>query len=166
MVSAAVPVLAGGAVQAPLHQQTIYRGELSPNPALARRGARKSYGIRRWRGVKRMLTYYSQIQHVVVIDMENRSLDNLFAAYYGHPWRNTTEQWQDMMNIANPAGPPALTPNPLSTDKAHSFDPHHGHDSGWNVETVGGWGAEKFGCGQLPCPPNATAYSYVPIPGA
>ena len=141
--------------------------EAPQSPELIRRGAKRSFAIRTWHGMRRMVEFPTQIQHVVVIDMENRSVDDIFAAYWGHSWqKSNTVEWQNVMNIANPAGPPALTPNPLSTAAAYSFDPNHEHDGGFLNETLNGFGSETFGCSAMPCPPNATAYSYVPIPGA
>jgi phospholipase C len=108
--------------------------------------------------------YPTQIQHVVVIVMENRSMDNLFAGYYGASWQGGSTPWQGVMNIANPNGSPMLAPRPLYTAKAKSFDPNHEHDAGFLQEIINGWGLEKFGCPNGPnnCPRDATALAYVP----
>jgi len=134
--------------------------------AVLRRGAKPSLGIRYWHGKRRYLKFPTKIQHIVVIDMENRTLDNLFAAYYGTSWQDSpTVQWQNVMNIASTTGPPALTANPLATtDGKAAFDPDHEHDSGFLQETLKGFGSENLGCHAGKCQSNATAYSYVPIP--
>lgn len=51
------------------------------------RHARRSYQWRRHGMRNQLLTYSSQIQHVVVIYMENRTPENLFGAYW-----NTTKE--------------------------------------------------------------------------
>jgi len=47
------------------------------------RGAHPTHAWRRWGRIKRMITFPTPVQHVVVIVMENRTVDNLFSAYYG-----------------------------------------------------------------------------------
>jgi hypothetical protein len=136
---------------------------LPQRPAVLGRGAKPSLGVRDWQGKRRWIQFPTKLQHIVVIDMENRSMDNVFAAYYGASWQNSpTTQWQNVMNIANPAGPPALVPRPLSTAEALSFDPNHEHDSGFLQETLSGWASENFGCPKPGGCTDATALAYVP----
>jgi phospholipase C len=114
------------------------------------------------RGIARRHAFPTPIQHVVVIVMENRTVDDLFAAYYGRPWSGPNGgYWQDAdnFNLYNPNAEPTLVPNGLS---AH-FSPSHHHHTSWAVESQGYWNLEPIACPRLPCPPNATAYSYVPM---
>ena len=137
------------------------------NLQLVRRGARPSYAIRRWHGIQRTMLFPTQIQHVVVIAMENRSFDDLLSGYYGQAWSHGGD-WQEVMNIWNPAAPPpnqtvGLTPNSLAPSPPSGFDPNHNHN--WFVsEAKCGFASpcEIFGCYMLPCPSNVTGYSYVP----
>jgi len=134
--------------------------------AVLRRGAKRSLGFRNWHGRRRYIMFPTQIQHIVVIDMENRTPDNLFAAYYGRPWQGQQNvQWQNVMNIANPNVAPTLVPYPLTTATALSMDPNHEHDSGFLQETQNGFGSANLGCHVVPCPKGLTVYSYVPYPG-
>lgn len=121
------------------------------------RGAHQSYAWRKGHGVKRLVTFPTQIQHVVVIIMENRTVDNLFAGLYGQPFMGG-QTWDQALNLENPNVTPTLIPNLLS---AH-FDPSHAHGVGWYHESLGHWNAEPSGCYQNNCPSGTTPYSYVP----
>ncbi len=86
------------------------------------RGARKSYAWRH-RGKKRLLYEFStSIQHVVVVYMENRTPDNLFAGYYSTdvPGRFPTVTYGTMLDLASTTG---LTEYHLS----NGYDPGHKH---------------------------------------
>jgi len=94
----------------------------------------------------------SPIQHVVVIVMENRTVDDLFAGFYG--------QWPGL-DIANPNGNPTLRQISLST----AWDPLHDHKTAFTTEFAGGkqngWTSESFGCPGSGCDPNPTVLAYV-----
>lgn len=93
--------------------------------------------------------------------MENRTVDNLFAGYYGQPWTGPNRgYWQDdkNFNLYNPNAKPSLQPNGLS----QHFSPTHHHRSSWAVESQGDWNLEPIACKILPCPSYATVFSYVP----
>jgi hypothetical protein len=124
------------------------------------RGARPSYMWRKYGKVRRLITYQTPIQHVVVIDMENRTVDNLFSAYYNAQWKNTNLTWHQVMDLYNPNSPapmPTLTPVPLGTP----WDPHHRHDD-FNIETLSNFETESYSC-HGPCPSTVTAFGSVPM---
>jgi phospholipase C len=81
------------------------------------RGAHPSHA---WQGrgrERRMITFPSQVQHVVVIVMENRTVDNLFAGYYSStfcgPSHNAQCGLSNELDLHNPAVAPTLWPNTL-----------------------------------------------------
>jgi phospholipase C len=116
--------------------------------------------------VRHLITFPTQIQHVVVIDMENRTVDNLFSAYYNLSF-NQTQTWHQVMNLWNPA---STTQQVISNPLSAKFDPHHKHEdflrevqalsSGFDYPN------EHFSCAPGSCspPPSGplTGYSYVP----
>jgi hypothetical protein len=121
-------------------------------------GAQPSYEIEDYGGVRRLVKFSSQIQHVVVIVMENRTVDNLFSGYYAQPFPGGGT-WGRALNLYDPNDRKhPLTANSLSAP----FDPEHSHDYGFFVEAAGHWDKEKFICPHHRCPPESTAYSYVP----
>jgi phospholipase C len=142
-------------------QRLPARGTIVAPPAFAAssfRGARPSYAIETVGGVRRVVTFPTAIQNVVVIVMENRTVDNLFSAYYNQrfPGGGT---WGSALNLYNPSdAKQPLTENGL----AAPFDPRHSHDSAFINEFSGKWDKEHFSCEHYKCPPGTTAYSYVP----
>jgi hypothetical protein len=125
--------------------------------SIAFRGAQPVTVVRDVDGIRRSLTFKTKIQHVVVISMENRTVDNLFAGMYSQPFPGGGT-WGSALNLRNPAVSPTLQPNSFS---AH-FDPSHLHDVGWKFESRGEWNEERIACAVRPCPKYATALSYVP----
>jgi hypothetical protein len=121
------------------------------------RGAQPSTVVESVDGMRRSIKFNTKIQHVVVISMENRTVDNLFAALYSNPFPGGGT-WGSALNLRNPKASPTLQPNSLS---AH-FDPNHLHDVGWRLESRGEWSQEKIACAVRPCPSYATPLSYVP----
>jgi hypothetical protein len=119
-------------------------------------GARPSFAWRTDGRARRRVAFPTPIQHVVVIVMENRSVDNLFAGYFKQQF-NSRETWGQALDLYDPSNIPTLFPWPLEAP----FDPHHGHKYGYKIEAAGNWGNEIFGC-HVTCPPGRTAYAYVP----
>lgn len=120
------------------------------------RGAHPSFAWRSDGRARRRITFPTAIQHVVVIVMENRSVDNLFAGYFTQQF-NSRETWGQALDLYNPANIPTLYPWGLEA----RFDPHHGHQYGYKIEARGNWASEVFGC-HITCPSGRTAYAYVP----
>jgi hypothetical protein len=149
-------------VQPPLGNQTDLATAEGGSPASIHfSGARPSHEWMIDHGIRRRLTFPTPIQHVVVIVMENRTVDNLFAGYYGKTWKGPNGgHWQDPDNLDlyNPNATPTLVPNGLS----QHFSPSHHHDTSWSLDSQGNWNQEPIDCPKLPCPSYATAYSYVP----
>ena len=146
--------------------ETLSSGSVS---ALLNRGApgagirfarlRPSHAWRKYGHIKRLLTFPTQIQHVVVIVMENRTVDDLLAGYYSQAWTGPGGgTWGSALDLHNPAAQPTLLQNSLSAN----FNPNHAHNGGWQYEIDGSPKPIK-GCPGLPCPPTATVYSYVPM---
>ncbi|MBV8196578.1 MAG: hypothetical protein JO263_00465, partial [Candidatus Eremiobacteraeota bacterium] len=124
-------------------------------------GAQPSRAWRTYGSVKRLILFPTPIQHVVVISMENRTVDDLFAGYYGQAWPGFGGgRWQDRKNIDlyNPRSLPTLQPNGLS---AH-FSLNHDHETGWRPESEGLWNQEPIICRHPPCPSTDTPFSYAP----
>ncbi len=101
-----------------------------------------------------MVQFPTQIQHVVVVIMENRTVvDNLFSAYYGLPYYPGGQQsgltWDQVMSLHNPNSPPVLT----STLLEAKFDPDHSHQPGFKTDANGQWAEAMLGCDPLPCSP-------------
>jgi phospholipase C len=93
------------------------------------RHARPSYAWRR-QGMKHdLIGYNSQIQHVVVIYMENRSPENLFGAYWNTTNPATHNTFGQDLDVVNPA---TVTPAPLIVNSLGApFDPDHSHLTGF-----------------------------------
>jgi phospholipase C len=126
-------------------------------------GAHRSYAWRKYGHIKRLITFPTQIQHVVVIVMENRTVDNLFSAYYNSSFCGTNHGTNcgtalDLYNPVEPSPLPTLTANPLGA----AFDPDHHHDDAWMWDILGDWSTPPKGCKTATCPVGATQYSYVP----
>jgi len=95
----------------------------------------------------------SNIKYVVVIAMENRSLDNLFSGYYGQSF-NSTQTWNQKIDLVAPSSPlpspnsaytlqpllleSALDPGHTHGDFAHEFD--DGKNDGWPFDPGSGSG--------------------------
>ncbi len=129
------------------------------------------------------LNYPTQIEHVVVIVMENRSMDNLFAGFYNTAYP-TGGTFGDVnhLNLCNPSNPQQCNGHgPLTqydlfcapncqTHDTGRIDPTHSHARSFWWEAQGfalgddvyrqGKGYETFGCAWAPCT-GATALSYV-----
>jgi phospholipase C len=148
-------------------------------------GAKPHHKRRHTRHGDVQVNYATQIEHVVVIVMENRTMDNLFDGFYGtsYPGGGTfgDSAHLDLCNPGNTAqcggyGPlsqynlfcpstPCQTPGP---DTAQ-IDPKHYHETSfwdeaqdWNLGNIvfqDGTGYEAFGCPGS-CS-GATALSYV-----
>jgi phospholipase C len=114
----------------------------------------RSYKWRHHHGVTELVQYPTPIQHVVVVYMENRTLDNLFAGYYGTTWGSTV----DLANPAGSSGSPALTMRSLSWN----VDPDHSHYPAFVNESMN-FDNELFGCATPSCDGVAhpKAYAYV-----
>lgn len=124
-------------------------------------GERPSRAWRKYGRIKRLIQFPTPIQHVFVISMENRSVENLFAGYYGQAWPGPGGgNWEDPnnFNLRNPNAMPTLLRNSLSKP----FDPSHGHDQGWFYDSANDWSQSPIKCATTTCPPFATTYSYVP----
>jgi phospholipase C len=123
------------------------------------RGARPAYVWRSYGRTRRLIRFATPIQHVVVVSMENRTVDDLFAAYYFKAWPGAGGgTWGSALNLRDPHVRPTLAPNALTA----KFDPSHGHEFAWAVESQGNWNQEKLNCPHEKCPSSASAYSYVP----
>jgi hypothetical protein len=121
------------------------------------RGATKSY-VWRHRGKKRVLFQFSSsIQHVVVIYMENRTPDNLFAGYFSTyvPGRFPEITYGTALDLVNPAASPVLGAISLSD----GFDPNHRHKAFSNE--AGGTPPPNDGLGLVGTCSSTTIYSYI-----
>jgi phospholipase C len=88
---------------------------------------------KRLHGHNQELIPHSPIRNIVVIDMENRTVDNLFSGYYGVPWSQAQgDVWQNHIHIANPA-----TANLTQIGLEFGGSPEHYHD-GFVSEYNGG----------------------------
>jgi phospholipase C len=123
------------------------------------RGERPSYASRVVAGTRRNITFPGQIQHVVLIYMENRTPDDLFSGYYNVPFP-TGGTYGSALDLANPAASPTLAPNPIGA----YFDPDHSHSRGFVQESLGHYKSVYLGCAKSACPAGASVYSYVPAP--
>jgi Phosphoesterase family len=115
--------------------------------------------------MKRMISFPTPIQHIVVVVMENRTVDNLFAAYWGLSFPNPAyPTWDQAMNLYDPYVVPTLEPVSL----AANIGPNHSHGGlskkhlGGFVNEVLSWNNESFGCHHSVCSQTPTAYSMVP----
>jgi hypothetical protein len=136
---------------------------------LLRSGAKPSYQWRKYGRVRHLLMFPTKIQHVVVIVMENRTVDNLFSAYYNSTF-NSPQKWYQVMNLWNPANTnPQVIPNSLGAQ----FDPIHHHANFVFEADRKHCNNFDFPCEHFSCPgqpPNCvyppagpvTGYSYVP----
>jgi phospholipase C len=118
-------------------------------------GAHPSYAWRDGGNLRRLITFPTPIQHVVVIVMENRTVDNLFAGYYNVLYAPGL-RWGQALNLYDPSATPTLAPWGLEAP----FDPDHAHETAFKTEALGDWHAERFGCRHR-CPRGTTARAYV-----
>jgi phospholipase C len=126
-------------------------------------GERPSFARRKFGSFEKTLAFAGPIQHVVVIYMENRTVDDLFSGYFGVkvPYKNTT--WGATLDLRDPKASPTLQPNPIGA----YFDPNHGHKDAFVLEASGAYDKVGLGCNFKSgpaCPSGATPLSYVPIP--
>jgi hypothetical protein len=105
-----------------------------------------------------LVRFPTAVQHIVVIYMENRTVDDLFGAFYSDAYP-TGGTWGQALDLYNPNAQPTLAPNPLGA----YFDPDHSHIPGFVTDAAGNWSSARRGCSET-CPPNASVYSYVPKP--
>ena len=164
---AVLALLVGGTIT--FSPQTSARPLYFTNPSgglASRILASRHQGVRRhWGRVRHNISYPTPIEHVVVIVMENRTVDNLFAGYYG--------AWPGL-NLANPNGTPTLRRIEFET----RWDPNHGHGAPTSAATPtptphggfvaeydngaqDGWNNETFACPGGGCDPNPTALAYL-----
>ncbi|HEX3369682.1 MAG TPA: alkaline phosphatase family protein [Candidatus Cybelea sp.] len=124
-------------------------------------GERPSYA---WRGhgrVKRRVRFATPIQHIFVISMENRTVENLFGGYYGQAWPGAGGgNWEDPnnFNLHDPNGNPTLTKVGLS----QHFDPKHTHEDAWYYDSAHEWGQAPIHCPATGCPASTTNLAYAP----
>jgi hypothetical protein len=134
--------------------------EPARRPPVAARESSSTHSSYAWRtdgGVRRLVKFSTPIQHIVVIVMENRTVDNLFAGYYKAAFRPGLT-WGKALDLYNPAAKPTLAPWGLEA----SFDPDHDHNRAFKTEAAENWNGERFGCRPRHCPAGMTAYAYVP----
>jgi hypothetical protein len=161
-----------------------YLQAISRLPEAQYRGAKPHHKWRRTRHGKALVSYPTQIEHVVVIVMENRTVDNLFAGFYGfnYPGGGT---FGSRMNLCNPTntslcggfGPLTqynlfCTTNCQNQVDTSMIDPTHHHvDSFWfeaqgyslgNQVYQDNKGYETFGCPGKFCANMATGLTFVP----
>ncbi len=161
-----------------------YLQAMSRLPQAHYRGAKPHHKWRRTRHGKFELSFPTQIEHVVVIVMENRSVDNLFAGFYGTNYP-TGGTFGSQMNLCNPANTSQCGGfGPLkqydlfcnsscqTKDKAEIDPTHHHVDSFWyeaqdyalgNVVYEDNKGYETFSCpwGSQGVCSGATGLAYV-----
>jgi hypothetical protein len=109
--------------------------------------ARRSYKWRHHHGMNDLLQFNTPIQHVVVVYMENRTPDNLFASQYAASWPSTPQNfatWGTALDLANPFG--LLTPKSLEWN----CDPDHSHYPGFINESQS-FSNETFGSASSTC---------------
>jgi|GEM_PF-1305410 len=122
------------------------------------RGARPSLAVEGTGATRHFVTFPTPIQHVVVVVMENRTVDNLFSAYYSQPFPGGGT-YGSALNLWDPNDRRhPLTQNALGAP----FDPRHNRYDAFVVESRGRWDLEHFSCAHYKCPKTATPYSYVP----
>lgn len=138
------------AVRSVREDASLSSGFAGDRPSLARR----DYGRHH-----RLVSIRGQIQHVVIIYMENRTPDDLFAGYARTPFPPGGTVGT-ALDVRDPLAKPTLAPNALG---AH-FDPNHYHAKGFVDEAAGDYGAVDLGCTPGQCPPHASVFSYVPAP--
>jgi len=136
-----------GAVRANAPLSSGFAGD---RPSLARRDEARG---------SRLVPFPGLTQHVVIIYMENRTPDDLFAGYARTPFP-AGGTVGTALDVRDPLAKPTLAPNALG---AH-FDPNHYHVPGFVAEAAGDYDAVNLGCTPNLCPPNASVFSYVPAP--
>jgi hypothetical protein len=132
------------------------------------RGARVSFNWRRHGKQQALIGFNSQIQHVVVIYMENRTPENLFGAFWNTMNPSTGNTFGYDLNLVEPESinPPTggLYPNPLEAQ----FDPDHSHIPGFKTDVTGSWTLPPTCANLQPCSstnyPQYSSLSYVPTP--
>jgi len=122
------------------------------------RGDRPSFARRDFAGTHRILAFPGQIQHVVLIYMENRTPDDLFSGYFHVPFPGGGT-YGSALDVRDPDALPTLAPNPLG----QHFDPDHSNRGSFVPESAGDYQKVPIGCRHA-CPPTASVFSYVPAP--
>lgn len=117
--------------------------------------ARRSYAWRYHGGRRELIEFANPIQHVVVVYMENRTPENLFAGYYYSPSPTTAVPLGVRIGLADPATLSSpLPPTPLND----STDPNHGHDPpGFESKILGNYSGHGYTYVQ-PGSPSITNY--------
>ncbi len=98
-----------------------------------------------------LINYPTQVQHIVVIYMENRSVDNLFSGLYYSPYPGGGT-WGSQLTLCQYDQPSGcggygpLTKYELYGDRTAGIDPGHLRVSSFWQEAKGNWGGELFGC--------------------
>jgi hypothetical protein len=121
--------------------------------------ARKSYKWRRHGAGKQLLQFNTPIQHVVIVYMENRTPDNLFASAYNTPWPPTPGNYATWGQALDLATTNFLTPKGLEWN----CDPDHSHYQGF-INEAKSWNLEQFGSSTGTCQGDGTnpnVYHYV-----
>ncbi len=116
------------------------------------RGARPSYAWRIHNGKRELVAFSTPIQHIVIIEMENRTPEDLFGAYYNSPAPNGTPLGDlTELDLVAPTAT-ALTPEPLNA----KYNPNHEHEPGFtNKASNMNWMALK-GLVYVPSPAPAS----------
>jgi len=113
------------------------------------RNARPSYAVRRHGRVQQLIGYNSQIQHIVVIYMENRTPEDLFGAYWNTTNQATHNTFGTDLNVVNPqTNVPALSPMLLEG----IIDPDHSHEPAFVNDAAGNWGSDSLFYVPTPAP--------------
>jgi len=134
-------------------------GAASPNWPARFRGERPSWARRDFGNEHRLVKFPGPIQHVVLIYMENRTVDDLFSGYYKVPFPGGGT-FGSALDLRDPNVAPTLAPNPIGA----YFDPDHSHHLGFVQESLGHYNDIPLGCGNGKCPSTASALTYVPAP--
>jgi phospholipase C len=128
------------------------------------RNARPSYAWRIRDGKRELVAFTSPIQHIVVIDMENRTPEDLFGAYWNSLNPVTGHTLGTDLDVVNPnslASP--LAPKNLNDP----YDPNHEHAPGFVNKAAGNYGGHLLGYSYVQTPepgsPAPTVSAYIQI---
>jgi hypothetical protein len=94
-----------------------------------------------------------------VIEMENRTPENLFGAFWNVTNPATGNTLGNDLDVVDPQSVPGMRPFGLDAP----FDPDHSHSGGFVPDAQGLWNA-PVGCGPAGCPAGASSLAYVPTP--
>jgi phospholipase C len=168
------PAPAAGALAQPVDSNTVGFYSLPPGVrpinSIRRspmRGARVSFNWRRHGKQQSLIGFNSQIQHVVVIYLENRTPENLFGAFWNAMNPSTGNSFGYDLNLVEPESvnpPTGLYPNALEAP----FDPDHSHIPGFVTDVTGKWNLPTTCSTLQKCSstqyPQYSSLSYVPTP--